>query len=500
VSAGLQRRPRKRLAVIRFWYEGNAFSPLPADAAAFQRREWTTGNDALAGAAGTSTELAAVAEFARTHDDWEVVVLRCASALPAGPIDDPVYERLLDDVTRGLSREPFDAVYLSLHGAAITRTRASPDLDLLRRVRATAASVPIGASFDLHGNLPRELGDLIDVASVYRTHPHVDMAETASRVLAQLERCVDGGLATHRALRNDRVLLPSFNMRTDAGPMRALEEAAREATHGAILEVAVFGGFPYADTIHTGASVLVVSDASLDHDGNAARRTADRLAEEIVRLAPDFEVALPSPERAISIALATPGFVAVTDPADNPLSGGGCDTPSLFRALLDARVNVNCVFASFADTRVVTMAREAGVGQQIDVRLGGRYGPGFGEPVAVRAVVERLTDGVFCNVGPMEHGVTARAGPTALLRIVGLRSTRVIVTSEVVAADDPAFYALHGIALDDLRLLCAKAKNHFRAAFASRCSVIVDCDAPGPAAVDLSRLPFRNARVARRPA
>jgi microcystin degradation protein MlrC len=51
-----------------------------------------------------------------------------------------------------------------------------------------------------------------------------------------------------------------------------------------------------------------------------------------------------------------------------------------------------------------------------------------------------------------------------------------------------------------LRLLCAKAKNHFRAAFASRCSVIVDCDAPGPAAVDLSRLPFRNARVARRPA
>ena len=28
-------RSRRRLAVARFWYEGNAFAPLPADMAAF---------------------------------------------------------------------------------------------------------------------------------------------------------------------------------------------------------------------------------------------------------------------------------------------------------------------------------------------------------------------------------------------------------------------------------------------------------------------------------
>jgi microcystin degradation protein MlrC len=55
-------------------------------------------------------------------------------------------------------------------------------------------------------------------------------------------------------------------------------------------------------------------------------------------------------------------------------------------------------------------------------------------------------------------------------------------------------YALHGVDPASLRLLCVKAKNHFRAAFAQRCAAIIDCDAPGPACVDLSRLPFRNAR------
>ena len=45
-----------------------------------------------------------------------------------------------------------------------------------------------------------------------------------------------------------------------------------------------------------------------------------------------------------------------------------------------------------------------------------------------------------------------------------------------------------------------KAKNHFRAAFAPRLGAIVDADCPGPAAADLSTLPFRRAPGTGRPA
>jgi microcystin degradation protein MlrC len=490
----------KRLAVARFWYEGNAFAPLRADRAAFERCEWTRGAAALAAAQGTNTELAAVVEFTERHPQWEVVTLRCASALPAGPIDDAVFARFLaelrDDLAAGAANGGWDAVYLSLHGAAITTSRQAPDLEIVRLVRALLPRVPLGASFDLHGNMAPEIAGLLDVASVYRTHPHVDMKDTAHRVLDGLLLCAARQLSTRCVVRNEGVLLGSFNMRTDAGPMRELEAAARAATTGAVREVALFGGFPYADTIHTGASVLVMSDAQLDADGHAAAAAAQALTDEIRRLQPAFGVRLPSAAQAIASALAgqRPGLIAVTDPADNPLSGGACDTPGLLRALLDARVDVPTAFASFADPSVVAAARRAGIGRSIEVTLGARFGAHFGPGITLRATIELLTDGTFRNVGPMQHGVVRRCGGSAVLIVDAQPSVRIIVTEQVVPADDPAFFALHGIDLATLRLLCVKAKNHFRAAFAQRCSEIIDCDAPGPACVDLARLPMRNRR------
>jgi microcystin degradation protein MlrC len=39
--------------------------------------------------------------------------------------------------------------------------------------------------------------------------------------------------------------------------------------------------------------------------------------------------------------------------------------------------------------------------------------------------------------------------------------------------------------------VCAKAKNHFRAAFGDAFDPIVEVDTAGPAAADLTRLPWR---------
>lgn len=492
---------RKRLAVARLWFEGNAFCPLPADRAAFEAYEWQAGPDVLANMSGTATELGAVARFARERPDWEVVVLRCAAALPAGPITEPVYQALSSEILESLSggREQgeWDAVYLSLHGAAITSERETPELDLARQIRQLLPQAALGASFDLHGNMSPAWADVLDMASVYRTHPHVDMTETAQRVLDGLVRCVETGFRTRRVLLNEKVILPSINMRTNAGPMRELEETARALSGGAILDVSVFGGFPYADTEHTGAAVFVISDAEHDTDGALAQKAARIAMDRIHELAPAFRVSLPSAEEALAQALAImePGLIAVTDSADNPLSGGAGDTPELFRRMLEAQPQVSTVFASFADPRVVESAQHARTGQTIEVQLGARHGRQFGAPVTITATVERLTDGRFVNTGPMHHGVERRCGATALLRIAGLPDARVIVTERVVAADDPAFYELHGIDLSALRLLCVKAKNHFRAAFAQRCVAIVDCDAPGPACLDLARLPFRHRHI-----
>ncbi len=128
-----------RLAVARFWYEGNAFCLLGAGRADCLRREWHKGAAALRAAHGTATELAAVADWARDHPDWQVQVSRCTSALPAGRIDDDFFDAYMAQVLADLAGPSWDAIYLSLHGAAITGRRDTPVLDLaslpLRRAR-----------------------------------------------------------------------------------------------------------------------------------------------------------------------------------------------------------------------------------------------------------------------------------------------------------------------------------------------------------------------------
>jgi len=491
---------KKRLAVARFWYEGNAFCPVPCTMADFERREWRKGGGALAAAAGTATELGEVAEFARAHPDWEVVALRCASALPGGPIEDAVHRAYTEDVLADLAagEAGWDAVYLSLHGAAITDRRQSPDLDLVRALRALLPGVPLGASFDLHANLAPALGGLLDCASGYKTYPHVDMREAARRVLDMLLRMQAGELSPRVLVAKPDLLLSSFNMRTDAGPMRELQDLAATLVDDGVAEVSVFGGFPYADTFDTGASVLVVSDTVRDAGGARANAAAEAMMAAMRRLAPAFAVSLPTPQEGLALAVGAArsggGLVAVTDPGDNPLSGGVCDTPELFRALLAAQIDLPCVFASFADPDAVRRAHEAGQGGHCELALGGRVSGDFGPPVRAAFRVERYTDGEFSNIGPMETGVHTSCGRTALLSLRDRPNVLVIVTERVAPANDPGFFALHGIDLDQVRLLCVKAKNHFRAAFLPLCAAIIDVDASGPAALNLRLLPFRHAR------
>lgn len=477
---------RRRLAVTRLWYEGNAFCLLPATAADFERREWLRGEDALRAARNTATELAAVCDFIDSQPDWEVSVSRCASAVPSGKIVDSVFTHFLEEVLEDFKAgAPWDAIYLSLHGASITDRRDEPEVDLLRALRREFPDTPIAASFDLHANHATVLTDLLTFAVGYKTYPHVDMREVAARALSLLARTASGEIRPVGALRNDGYYLSSVNMCTDQGPMAELQALARELTVAPVLDISVFGGFAYANSPNIGASVMAYADDDLA----AARIAVEKVYGRLLELLPAFDIPLLGADEALERALAVPGLVAVTDAADNPLSGGIGDTPGLLRALMKQRIEEPVVFAAFADQALVQRAQRQGLGATLTVSLGGRLTSAYGPPVKMQAQVERLTDGRFRNSGPMENGVTVDCGPSVVLRHGQLH---IIVTSFVQPSNDPAFFALHGIDLKRTRLLCVKAKNHFRAAFLPRCARIVDADIPGPATLDLASLGLRR--------
>ncbi len=482
---------KKRMAVVRLWHEGNSFSPLRTGAEDFRRREWVEPANVRDYYRGTATELGALIDFLDRSPDWEASVLLAAAAPPGGPVEDTLFEEFRRAI-RAAGDGPYDAVYLSLHGAMVAEGNPTPELDLLRELRASIGGTPVAVSFDLHANLAPEIAGLVDIALGYKTYPHVDMLETAAKALGLLAAAVAGRCRPRLALAKVPAILPSFNMRTEAGPMAEAQALARrlEAERG-LLDVSPLGGFAYGDSPHAGASVLALADG----DQALAQAAAEEVAQFLWANRARFRARAPKPAEGIAQALASPpGLVAVLDPSDNPMSGGIGDTPELFRALLAAAPRVPTVFAFFSDPALVERARRAGEGGRLPCALGGRLTDLYGSPVRAQSRVLRLTDGRFTNRGPMETGLPVALGPTAVLGIGDW--LRVIVTEGCQSPNDPAYFELHGIDLGQVRLFCVKAKNHFRAAFAPLCRAIVEIDAPGPAGFDPSRYPFRHAPAA----
>ena len=474
------------IAVARLWFEGNSFTPVPTLRSAFESREWASGPEALARYAGTATELGALGSFLAARPDWRATILTCTGAQPGGPMADDAMAAWRQEVEAALKAHHYDGVYLSLHGACVTESDPEADATTIARIRAIVGrDVPITASFDFHANMAPEIAQWLDGASAYRTYPHIDMDAAATRALRQLERRLSGAPRAHGYIAKRPMVLHSFHMRHEAGPMAEVWAEAAAAEQAPIIDASIFGGFAWGDSPHAGPSAMVWAE-----DAGAARDLAERLADAIASRRARFAVTLPDPATALAQALAAPpGLVALLDPADNPLSGGIADTPEMLRTLINARLEVPAVFAFLHDPASVAAAREAGAGATLTRHLGASITEMFGRPVITDVVVERLTDGRFINEGPMERGAPVDLGPSCVLRVGNLR---IICTSLKESAVDPGFFALHGIDLSATRLLANKGKNHFRAAFKDRCVAIIECDAPGPAALDLAALPWRH--------
>ena len=479
----------KKLGVARLWYEGNSFSPIPTGISVFRAREFLQGAAAKDFYRDTATEIGAAVAFAESRSDWNVEFLLCAAAPPGGPMAQDAFAEIRDTILDGLGRDQWDAVYLSLHGATVTESDPTPELDLLRQVRHVIGRTPLAVTFDLHANLGAAMLNLVDIAVGYKTYPHIDMAEVGARAIELAVDTVAGKIRPVCALAKVPAILTSFNMRTTDGPMAELAALAAEwRRRDGILDASVFGGFAYGDSPFAGASALVVAD----NDQALAEQAAAALAQEITARRDRFTVTLPSAEDGIAQALATRGTkpVAVVDPADNPLSGGIGDTPTLFHALLAARPKVPTVFGFFFDPALVARAHHAGEGALLEATLGGRVTDIFGPSVPVKARVLRLTDGKFRNLGPMEHNLPVDLGRTAVLDVDGIQ---VIITESCQTPNDPGYFVLHGIDLAKIGLLCVKAKNHFRAGFTPLTRAIIDVDCPGPAAANLRHYRFQHA-------
>jgi len=482
---------RLRVAIGGTAQETNTFTGIPTTLREFEGRggELSVGADVIAGHRGVNSVVGGFIDDLEAHGA-ELLPTLHARATPGGPLTRDTYERLRDELLERLAALPgFDAVLLALHGAMVADGYPDPEGDLLRRVRAIAGERPVFAVLDLHANVSRTMVEQADLLVGYKTYPHVDMAACGVQSAAALRRLLAGEATLQRSFVPLPMLLPSIRMRTidEHGPYAQLQRyaAALAAADPDVLELGLYGGFPYADVPFHHAGVLVYHAAS---HGRADALASD-LAQRFWDARHAFLAELEAAEAAVTRALeASAHPVVLADVADNPGSGGTGDTPGLLRLLLERDVPGTFVGILF-DPDSAEHAFALGVGASGDFALGGKVNPEHGAPVAVNARVEQLSDGSFTVTGPMMHGKREHLGRTALLRV---GNVLVAVSEGRASVNDPAMLSMLGLDVASLRVLALKVKGHFRAAFDPLVAQVIEAEAPGASMTDFTRLRYRS--------
>lgn len=477
-----------RVLVGGISHESNTFSNLLTGLSQFRASRVAEGDAIPELYAGTNTSvggfLAAAPELG-----IEPLFTVVAGANPSGPVLRATYEHFKERILDGLKGPRVDGVYLALHGAMVVRGLPDGDGegDLLRAVREVVGpSVPVVATCDLHSLLTQTMLEHADAIVWYKTYPHVDMADRAveaARLLAAAVRGEVRPVVGHKKL----PLAPAVTrMRTAIDPMLSIGRRMVEMERsGAALSASFNHTFPYADVPYLGAGAIVYAD----RDEARAQALAEELADALWARRAELVHAPTSIPEAVERALAHGGGpVVISDGADNPGGGTAADGVELLRELI-RRDAAPAAFGTVWDPGAVELCWNAGVGEEIELRIGGKVDRFHGEPLDVRGVVERLHDGAFTYKGPMSRGSRGNMGRCAVLRVGGVR---VVLNELRVQNFDPEVFRCVGIEPTEQKVVAVKSVVHFRAAYEPLASLVVEADGPGISSLDLARFPFER--------
>ncbi len=484
-----------RVVVAGMSHETNTFSPVVTDLARFSRgARPPAGEEAIDIYRGTATCLGGYLAVCE-ENGFDVVLPIAAAAPPSGPVEDDVFEYICERIV-GAVAAGCDAVMLDLHGAMVTRSHDDGEGELLRRLRAVRADVPIAVALDMHANL---FGAIVEHATVvcgYHTYPHIDMDATALRAGRILARTLRGEVRPVMRWGNAPMLPHVMRQGTDDHPNRALQARAAELEEQDALAVSLFTGFPHADVREAGLSVCVVTDGDPERAEAIRDELLDQAWAERDAFVYEIEDLSESVARARRLGHENDGSgpVILLDHYDNTASGGTMDTTEVLAEILRQDLDDVAVFG-FYDPGAVAQMIAAGVGAEVTIRLGGKLPmpalAGQSRPLTVRGRVRLISDGRFQATVAMSRGLTMSMGHAAVL---DTGKVRIAVVSRHIEPFDPGCLRCLGIEPGSCRYLMLKSRIHYRVGFRDLASAVVECAGRGVCTSDYSELTFEKVR------
>ncbi|AGT08829.1 M81 family metallopeptidase [Paracoccus aminophilus] len=447
------------------------------------------GAEVLSGLAGSNLPATGFFdEMAAAEPVWQLIPTLWTAAAPSGVVPADVFEtictELIDRITEAL---PLDGVFLDLHGAMFSAGFPDAEGEILRRVRAAIGpQVPVVVALDPHGNTSALMVEMADALIAYRTYPHIDMAETGRRSFALLRKMVRENWRPAKAFRQVDFLIPSVFQPSVIEPGASILSQMLEL-EAPIASMSFFPCFPATDFVDCRPSILAYADEARDADA-----AADALLAAVNGFEADFAGKLYAPDEAVreamQIARSAGRPVVIADSQDNPGAGGSSDTTGLLRALVAADAQ-NAAIGLIHDPETARLAHQAGVGAVVRLAVGGRSGLEGDAPFEAEFTVEALSDGKVLATGPVVGGLQINLGPSACLRIGGVR---IAISSRRAQMLDLSYFRAVGIEPSTEQILVVKSIAHFRADFAPICAAVLIAIAPGAMIVDPGAMEWKH--------
>lgn len=486
----------KRIAIGGMRHETNTFAPTPADYAAFSTLSAEPspleGEELVTRLRGANIPVQGALDRLQALGH-ACVPLVWAAASPSAHVTEDAFERLIGRLVARLREAgPVDGVLLDLHGAMVCTHLEDGEGEILRRVRAVVGpQVPIAVSLDLHANVTRQMAELADAITIFRTYPHVDSAACGARAAELLHAMLASGRRLHKGYAAFDYLTALPAQCTTIAPAQGLYQRleALQARTGVSLDFAM--GFAMADIAECGMALVAYGE-----DAGATQAALQEMAAAIREAEPEFAFDALAPDEAVRRAMArgAPGApVILADTQDNPGAGGDGDTTGLLHALIEARAP-DAVLALLIDPAAAAKAHALGAGARAHFSLGASADRVGGGPVEGEFEVCQLGDGDVACTGPMFAGWHLQLGPMACLRHVD-SGVQVVIASIKFQAADQALLRHVGVEPARQAILALKSSVHFRNDFEHLAREVLIVKSPGPCTLDPADLPWRRLRA-----
>ncbi|HEX7102278.1 MAG TPA: MlrC C-terminal domain-containing protein, partial [Nitrolancea sp.] len=328
-------------------------------------------------------------------------------------------------------------------------------------------------------NLSEATIEQCDLCLSYSLRDPEDAGRVGRKAIDLLRRLDREGIRPQRAFRKLPLLLPPVAWRSDSEPVRTIEALAHDfGVQEGVLDVSIFAGYPFADGVGSGLSLIVSTNAEID----LAPSLATRLRTAIWTNRDAFFTEPVNIEMAVHEAMQSIDQpIIIMDAGDDPALGAASEGTGMLWALIDLGAR-DATLATIVDPDAVATAIEAGVGSALTFDLGGAFDRSAGYPIAVTASVRRI-------LGASDAGL----GRTVRLDVEGRHggNVEVIVCEQPVEPTPELFEAL-GIDLASKQIVAVKSSWRVRQTFSPVSSHVIETTTPGITTPVLSFFDYRR--------